>query len=358
VEKIGASIRLLNLSKHFDQVHAVESINLHILAGEFLTILGPSGSGKTTTLNLIAGFEAPTAGQILIGEEDIAIRPPHKRNLGMVFQNYALFPHMTVLDNIAFPLRNRGAREKEIKERVKEVLALVQLSGYEKRYPKQLSGGQQQRVALGRSLVYKPRALLMDEPLGALDKKLREYMQTEIKRIQKEVGITVIYVTHDQEEALNMSDRIAVMRAGKIEQIDDPRRIYEFPQNVFVADFIGEANIVEGQLVGSEGSSATVTVWNQLQVEALNPHQKGLGSSVAVVIRPERAKLLYEENTAENCLTGIVIEANFVGEKLRYRIEVERGGTLFLKEHNRGQEIQMPGKRVRLGWNRQDSIIV
>ncbi|MCX5839589.1 MAG: ABC transporter ATP-binding protein [Deltaproteobacteria bacterium] len=358
MQRIGAPIHLVGLVKTFDQVRAVDGISLEISAGEFLTILGPSGSGKTTTLNLIAGFESPTSGHILIGKEDIAIKPPHKRNLGMVFQNYALFPHMTVFDNIAFPLKNRKVDEKKIRESVREVLALVQLEGYEKRYPKQMSGGQQQRVSLARSLAYKPSALLMDEPLGALDKKLRDYMQTEIKRIQREVGITVIYVTHDQEEALNMSDRIAVMKAGRIEQLDNPRDIYEHPQNLFVADFIGEANIVEGKVIAMEEAFAKVRVWDNLEMKALNINHKNQGTSVGVVIRPERIKLLPGSDVTDNCYTGTVLEANFVGQLLRYTVAVENGGTIFLKEHNCGQDIKGPGSCIRIGWNHEDCQVV
>jgi spermidine/putrescine ABC transporter ATP-binding subunit len=358
MKKTGASIRLVDLVKTFDEVLAVNGISIDILPGEFLTILGPSGSGKTTTLNLIAGFETPTSGDILIGEEDIARKPPHKRNLGMVFQNYALFPHMTVYDNVAFPLRNRKTNEKTIKIRVKEVLSLVQLEGYERRYPKQLSGGQQQRVSLGRSLAYSPSALLMDEPLGALDKKLREYMQTEIKRIQREVGITVIYVTHDQEEALNMSDRIAVMNSGKIEQIDDPREIYERPKNWFVADFIGEANVIEGVILKTEQPLATVRIWEQIEVKALNPVHKIAASNVGVVIRPERIKLLFGNQQTDNCYNGNVLEASYSGQLLRYTIGVENGGSIFVKEHNRGQPIQKLGEKIRVGWNFEDALVV
>lgn len=358
MDKIGSSIRLINLAKTFDNVRAVDGISIDIAAGEFLTILGPSGSGKTTTLNLIAGFETPTSGQILIREEDIAFKPPYKRNLGMVFQNYALFPHMTVFNNIAFPLRNRRMNEKRIKESVHDVLSLVKLEGYEKRYPKQLSGGQQQRVSIARSLAYKPSALLMDEPLGALDKKLRDYMQTEIKRIQKEVGITVIYVTHDQEEALNISDRIAVMNAGRIEQIDSPREIYEYPKNLFVADFIGESNIIEGNLLRSEGVVATVAIWNCLEVRALNLNEKVPNTSVRVLIRPERIKLLSSDVMTDNRYHGTVVEAGFVGQLLRYKIAVGNKDTIFVKEHNRGQAIQMPGEKIWIGWNHEDALIV
>jgi putative spermidine/putrescine transport system ATP-binding protein len=358
MSSIGAAIRILNLVKTFGEVRAVDGISLDISAGEFLTLLGPSGSGKTTTLNLIAGFEIPTSGQILIGDDDIAFKPPHKRNLGMVFQNYALFPHMTVFQNIAFPLKNRGKEREEIQETVHQVLSLVKLEGYERRFPKQLSGGQQQRISLARSLVYNPRALLMDEPLGALDRKLREHMQIEIKRIQQETGITVIYVTHDQEEALNMSDRIAVMNSGGIEQIGMPREIYERPRNRFVADFIGDANIIEGRLLGSEGAAVTVAIWDDLHVKTLNTSRQLMTPSLHIVIRPERVKILRADDKADNVFAGKVWESSYVGDLIRYVIDVDRGGNIILKEHNRGQSIQSPGQLVRIGWNAEDALVV
>jgi spermidine/putrescine ABC transporter ATP-binding subunit len=356
--KLGARIELRKLEKNFDGVRAVDGISLRIEAGEFLTLLGPSGSGKTTTLNLIAGFEVPTSGEIFLGEEDIAAKPPHKRNLGMVFQNYALFPHMRVSENIAFPLRNRGVPEREIRSRVQSVLSLVKLEGYEKRYPKQLSGGQQQRVALARSLVYHPQALLMDEPLGALDKKLREHMQIEIKRIQKETGITMIYVTHDQEEALNMSDRIGVMNCGRIEQIGSSRQIYEWPQNRFVADFIGSANIIEGRVVSVESSGARVAVWDGLEVTALNPMKKIVGQSVHVLVRPERIVIVRENAQAENRLSGTVWEASYIGELIRYIVDFGGGKQMILKEHNIGQTIAAPGSRICISWRCSDALVV
>jgi len=355
---IGATINIVNLVKTFEEIRAVDGISLNVESGEFLTLLGPSGSGKTTTLNLIAGFDIPTSGEILLGGEDIAIKPPHRRNLGMVFQNYALFPHMTVFENVAFPLRNRKSRGLDIRESVGEALSLVKLEGYEKRYPKQLSGGQQQRVAIARSLVYSPRALLMDEPLGALDKKLREYMQIEIKRIQKDTGITVIYVTHDQEEALNMSDRIAVMNQGKIEQVGSPREVYEKPKNRFIADFIGDANIIEGHVSRMEEETATVTTLSKIQVKAFNLNRRAVHSSVHLVIRPERVKLLKEEIAADNCFMGTVSEASYVGNMIRYLLDLDGGERILLKEPNGGQGIEIPGRKVRVGWNWQDALIV
>ena len=241
-------VRLQNLAKQFGSVTAVDSVSLDISRGEFITLLGPSGSGKTTTLMMVAGFEVPTAGEIYIAGEPMAYKPPYKRDIGMVFQNYALFPHMKVHDNIAFPLNNRKVPKPKTDQKVNAALDLVKLAGFGSRNPKQLSGRQQQRVALARALVFDPSVLLMDEPLGALDKKLREHMQLEIKRIQETLGITVIYVTHDQSEALTMSDRIVVMNEGRIEQVGTPSELYEGPANRFVADFIGESNFLEGEV--------------------------------------------------------------------------------------------------------------
>jgi spermidine/putrescine ABC transporter ATP-binding subunit len=243
---MGYQLELINISKLFGDVRAVDNVSLSIQHGEFLTLLGPSGSGKTTTLNMIAGFEIPSRGDILLETEDITTVAPNNRGIGMVFQNYALFPHMTVSDNIAFPLKMRKTPGGKIRQSIKEVLELVKLPGFEGRYPHQLSGGQQQRIALARALVFEPKILLMDEPLGALDKKLRDHMRLEIKHLQGALDITVIYVTHDQEEALTMSDRIAIMNEGKIIQLDTPVALYESPASLFVADFIGESNFLKG----------------------------------------------------------------------------------------------------------------
>src|SRR5688572_12513830 len=263
----AGDVELVGLSRRFGEVLAVDRLSLRMGSGECVTLLGPSGSGKTTTLMMIAGFVRPTTGEIYLGGQAITRRPPFKRNVGMVFQNYALFPHMTVFENVAFPLRMRRLRRGEIEAKVGQALDLVRLTGYEARYPRQLSGGQQQRVALARALVFNPPVLLMDEPLGALDKKLRQQMQLEIKHLHEQLGITVIYVTHDQEEALVMSDEIVVMRNGRIEQIGTPRGVYDDPRNNFVADFIGEANVLDGTIIKAEHSryrvrtSAQVEVW-------------------------------------------------------------------------------------------------
>src|SRR3989449_1116719 len=251
----GGEVKTIDLVKRFGDVTAVDGINLDMPGGEFFSMLGPSGCGKTTTLRMIAGFEQPTAGQILLDGEDMAFTPPHKRNVNTVFQSYALFPHLTVEDNVAFGLRYKDASKSETKQRVGEALELVALTGFEKRRPTQLSGGQQQRVALARALILNPAVLLLDEPLGALDAKLRKRLQIELKALQEEVGITFIYVTHDQEEALTMSDRIAVMNGGHIQQVGAPQDVYEDPETLYVADFLGVSNLMQARIV-SAGTSA------------------------------------------------------------------------------------------------------
>src|SRR5438034_6696152 len=259
-------VTLANVHKAYGRVVALNDLSLDIAEGEFLTILGPSGSGKTTTLMLIAGFERPTRGEIFIRGESVVARPPEKRDIGMVFQSYALFPHMTVFDNVAFPLRARRLAARAVAGRVSEALAVVRLPGLQDRYPRQLSGGQQQRVALARSLVYRPSLLLMDEPLGALDRKLREEMQSELKTIQRELGVTTLYVTHDQQEALALSDRIAVMNAGDLVQVGAPLELYERPATDFVAGFLGDVNLVDGVVVEIAGGSGRIRITEGLDV--------------------------------------------------------------------------------------------
>jgi spermidine/putrescine transport system ATP-binding protein len=251
-------IRLTELTKHFRDVRAVDSVSMDIRSGEFFSMLGPSGCGKTTTLRMIGGFELPTTGRVELRGRDVTMDPPDKRPVNMVFQNYALFPHLDVAENIAFGLRRKSVDRAQIKQRVGDALDLVHLTGYDRRKPNQLSGGQQQRVALARALVNRPNVLLLDEPLGALDLKLRKALQIELKRVQTEVGITFVYVTHDQEEALTMSDRIAVMQAGKVEQLGTPEELYDRPATPFVADFIGTTNLLHGVVEGLEGDSAVV----------------------------------------------------------------------------------------------------
>ncbi|GBD16568.1 Spermidine/putrescine import ATP-binding protein PotA [bacterium HR26] len=355
-EQRGARLELIGLTKVYGDVVAADQVTLDIAPGEFITLLGPSGSGKTTTLMMVAGFVLPTSGQILVNGEDIAFRPPHKRNIGMVFQNYALFPHMTVAENIAFPLKMRKWSREQIRQAVREVLQLVRLPGFEERYPRQLSGGQQQRVALARALVFRPPVLLMDEPLGALDKKLREEMQLEIKHIQESTHITTIYVTHDQEEALTMSDRIAVMNAGRIEQVGTPRELYEQPVSQFVADFIGESNFLSGRVERGDGHLYLVTQEGWRVVipgsDSLRP-----GEQVSVALRPER--IVIGDGSGDNVVEGTIEEIIYVGEATKFRVRLEHDGWLTVKQPSRLETMRWRrGDRVRLSWSAADAVIV
>ncbi len=300
----------------------VRDLNLDIRRGEFLTLLGPSGSGKTTCLMMLAGFESPTSGEIRLGSQVINSVPPHKRNIGMVFQNYALFPHMTVLDNLRFPLAIRKLPKAEIDTKVKKALDMVQLGSYGDRYPQQLSGGQQQRIALARALVFDPELVLMDEPLGALDKQLREHMQLEIKHIHEKLGITVVFVTHDQSEALTMSDRIAVFNHGVIQQIDNPTALYEKPANNFVANFIGENNALEGTVVFVDGASCQVRLDNGSQVQATVGNVASKGARTVLSVRPESIQLNAQSLGCANRLGGYVKEVIYLGDHLRVRVEL------------------------------------
>jgi len=329
---LGARLQLIELTKVYGDVVAADRVTLDIAPGEFITLLGPSGSGKTTTLMMVAGFVIPTSGQILVNGEDIAFRPPHKRNIGMVFQNYALFPHMTVAENIAFPLKMRKWPRDRIEQAVREALQLVRLPGFEQRYPRQLSGGQQQRVALARALVFRPPVLLMDEPLGALDKKLREEMQLEIKHIQESLNITTIYVTHDQEEALTMSDRIAVMRDGRIEQIGTPRELYERPASEFVASFIGESNFLMGRLERRDGHAYLVTE-DGWRVAIPDAEDLPAGEQVTVALRPER--IVLGERRGENHAEATIEEIIYVGEATKFRVRLLGDRLLTVKQPSR-----------------------
>ena len=356
----GASVSLRSLTKRFNEVLAVDHINLEIKPGEFVTLLGPSGSGKSTTLMMVAGFEIPDSGEILIDEERIMFKPPYKRDIGMVFQHYSLFPHMTVEGNIGFPLRMRKVEKEEKKRRVGEALELVRLSGYEKRFPKQLSGGQQQRIALARALVFNPRVLLMDEPLGALDKKLREHMQLEIMQITRSLNITVIYVTHDQGEALTMSDRIGVMNFGKIEQIGMPDQIYDSPVNYFVADFIGESNFIRGKIteVGDQ-ICQFMTDGGVLFKSSVN-RNSSIGAKGDLAIRPEKISFVQPGQSFANQFP-VVIEAKvYLGEITMYKTRLLEDGTeLLIKQQNKDitQRIEK-GEQVSVGWKEKDSCIL
>lgn len=306
----ASNIHIEDLTKQFGSVTAVNNISLDIRKGEFITLLGPSGSGKTTTLMMIAGFVFPSSGDIRMGDESIISTPAHKRNIGIVFQNYSLFPHMTAYENIAFPLKMRKLDSRIVREKVMSILDLVELSELENRYPKQLSGGQQQRVALARALVFSPPILLMDEPLGALDKKLREGMQLEIKRIQEKFQITTVYVTHDQSEALTMSDRIAVMNNGRIEQIGTPEELYENPKSRFVAGFIGKSNFLVGRISGEDEQSFHLTSEDGVSFNISKKKNIKVGDSITAAIRPE--KLIFIEGEEElkgwNVIHGVVEE--------------------------------------------------
>ncbi len=312
-------LELRALSKRFGAKAAVDGISLAVERGEFLSILGPSGCGKTTTLRMIAGFERPDAGEIYLQGIPVAGVPPYERHVNTVFQSYALFPHMTVFDNIAFGLRMRRLRRAEIAPRVRRMLEIVELPGHEARYPHQLSGGEQQRIGVARALVNEPTVLLLDEPLGALDLKVRKRMQLELKRIHREVGITFIYVTHDQEEALVLSDRVAVMNRGHIEQVDTTLAIYEQPRTLFVADFIGESNALPAEVIEGTAVRCGGAV---LRARAL-PAERAAGGRVHVVVRPEKVVLTAPgESRLENRLRGTIREIVFQGTSLRYMVDV------------------------------------
>ncbi|MEO4048836.1 ABC transporter ATP-binding protein [Pseudomonas sp. CAU 1711] len=330
----------------------VKDLNLDIRKGEFLTLLGPSGSGKTTSLMMLAGFETPTAGEILLAGRSINNVPPHKRDIGMVFQNYALFPHMTVAENLAFPLSVRGMNKTDVTERVKRALSMVQLDSFRNRYPAQLSGGQQQRVALARALVFEPQLVLMDEPLGALDKQLREHMQMEIKHIHQRLGVTVVYVTHDQGEALTMSDRVAVFHQGEIQQIAPPRDLYEAPSNTFVAQFIGENNRLAGELVARDGERCTVRLARGEQVQALAVRVGAPGEPVSLSIRPERVRINGASENCANRFSGRVAEFIYLGDHVRVRMEVCGNPSFFVKQPIAELDPALRvGDVVPLGWH-------
>jgi putative spermidine/putrescine transport system ATP-binding protein len=355
----GAAVRLEALTKSYGGHEVVSSVSLDIEPGEFVTLLGPSGSGKTTTLNMIAGFVEVDAGEIFIDGRPIARVPSYRRNIGMVFQHYALFPHLTVEQNIAYPLRQRKIGKGERASRIGEVLDLVALGSFATRYPRQLSGGQQQRVALARALVFQPRVLLMDEPLGALDKKLREALQQEIKRIHREVGITFIYVTHDQDEALLLSDRIAVFNAGRIEQIGTGADLYESPGTVFVADFLGDSNNFRGQL--ERINDRLVCVNESYELTVSDHHALHAGDSAVVVVRPERTRVYVAGNgipPGDNHLHGRVEDVAFLGAARRISVRLTSGELVVARQAQPVQGVISMGDEVALGWNPRDAIVL
>jgi putative spermidine/putrescine transport system ATP-binding protein len=358
----GAAVVLEKVRKSFGPVTAVDDVSFAIEPGEFITLLGPSGSGKTTTLMMIAGFDHPTEGEIYIDGTPIVGVPPYRRGIGMVFQNYALFPHLTVAENVGFALKQRGVGKPEIVGRVAETLDIVRLRGYEARYPRQLSGGQQQRVALARAIIFHPRVLLMDEPLSALDKQLREELQLEMKRLHQQLGITFIYVTHDQREALIMSDRIAVMNQGRIEQAGSPSDLYDRPATRFVAGFIGESNFLEGEVAGLQGRDVAARVAGATVV-AVSRQPQAVGARVVLAIRPEKIGFRDLSTPAPqarlNTIEAVVREVTFVGEMHRYVLELAPGVTLVAKQQHRFQmKARVPGERLMVEWHVEESLVV
>jgi spermidine/putrescine transport system ATP-binding protein len=329
----SGAIQLVDLVKRFADVAAVDGVNTEIEPGEFYSLLGPSGCGKTTTLRLIAGFEQPTSGKVLLDGVDMAHTPPHKRNVNTVFQSYALFPHLNVQDNVAFGLRFQNVPKADARRRALEALELVRLTGFEKRKPSQLSGGQQQRVALARALILSPAVLLLDEPLGALDAKLRKALQVELKALQEEIGITFVYVTHDQEEALTMSDRIAVMSDGRVEQTGSPREIYEAPETAYVADFLGVSNLMDARC---EGSGRVALGEFELQASEGSIDARG---EVKLTIRPERIRLGPHSHAGRNVIPGMVERTVYLGNATQIIVNLAPGQRIQVVVPNEGDAV-------------------
>ncbi len=348
-------VRFEHIEKSYDgETLVVKDLNLDIARGEFVTMLGPSGSGKTTCLMMLSGFETPTNGEIYLEDKPIGSIPPHKRNIGFCFQNYALFPHMTISENIAYPLRVRKMPKDEIEKKVSKTLEMVELPGFEGRRPAQLSGGQKQRIALARALVFEPQLVLMDEPLGALDKNLREQMQFEIKAIHENFGLTVVYVTHDQSEALTMSNRIAVFEDGIIQQISTPDILYEKPENAFVAQFIGENNRLSGKVIEIDGDKCTVEVEGRM-IKALKVNVNEAGEKTSLSLRPERVTVDPEEGSLENVFEGTVRELIYLGDHIRTRVNVCGNNDFVVKIPNSyGHLVVNRDKRIKVGWSYED----
>ncbi|MGH6623176.1 MAG: ABC transporter ATP-binding protein [Burkholderiaceae bacterium] len=362
-------IELREVTKRYGGERVVDAVSAKIRPGEFFSLLGPSGSGKTTSLLMIAGFATVDEGRILLDGADIADVPPQKRGFGMVFQNYAIFPHLSVFENVAFPLRARSTPEAQVRERVAAALELVRLSRFADRNPRQLSGGQQQRVAIARAIVFNPSVVLMDEPLGALDKNLRFQMQVEIKDIQRRLGMTVVYVTHDQEEAMNMSDRIAIMNNGRIVQVGPPTEIYEHPHDVFVARFLGEANLLEARVESVSEQSTMVRTAGGLALRARAPQGITDAAQGHVFFRPERVTIEADEGSISsmdssvagdsNRAQGRIAQASFLGNILRYAVDIEPGQQVTVDVQNaRGVRPLATGTNVRLSWHVADSVLL
>jgi putative spermidine/putrescine transport system ATP-binding protein len=349
-------VRFVDVQKTYDgETLVIKGLSFSIRKGEFLTLLGPSGSGKTTTLMMLAGFEMPTAGEIELEGQRLTRQPPYRRNFGMVFQDYSLFPHMTVAENVAFPLTVRKRAREDVRTRVAQALDMVRLGDFAGRRPAQLSGGQQQRVALARALVFQPRLVLMDEPLGALDKQLREEMQLEIKHIQKSLGITAVYVTHDQQEALTMSDRIAVFRDGSILQLDTPAELYMRPRSAFVAGFIGESNRLIGRVVALEGGRCSVELGDGLCVTATSFDLAGIGSRALLTVRPERVIIDAGPDGTPNHFRARVEEVIYHGDHRRARLTLAGDSNFMIKIPTSGSERELAvGETLPVRWSVED----
>jgi spermidine/putrescine transport system ATP-binding protein len=346
---VPADVTIEGVTKRFDDVVAVDNLSLDIERGSFFALLGPSGCGKTTTLRMIGGFEEPTEGTIYLGDAEVSRLPSYKRDVNTVFQSYALFPHLSIFENVAFGLRRKGVSKGEVAERVGDALELVDLTGREKRKPNQLSGGQQQRVALARALVNRPRVLLLDEPLGALDLKLRKQMQLELKRIQHEVGITFVHVTHDQEEAMTMADLIAVMDGGHIEQLGTPNELYETPKTTFVAGFLGVSNLISGQM--RDGALVTP---GGLRIEVANLN--GASGNVSIGVRPEKIRLNGSET---NRIPGRVLESAYIGVATQYVIETDVGRLMVFAQNTHGSSEPIgPGSSVTLTFSPESTFVL
>ena len=356
----GASIELHDLSKFYGSDAAARDINLDVAAGEFLTLLGPSGSGKTTTLMMIAGFTIPTSGDVRVNDKSIVQVPVHRRNIGMVFQNYALFPHLDVSSNIAFPLEMRGVAKSAIRERVGRALDLVRLRGFGERRPKQLSGGQQQRVALARALVFEPNVLLLDEPLGALDAKLREEMKYELKQLHHKLGATILFVTHDQEEALTLSDRIAVFNNGSLAQVGTPSELYLAPANRFVADFIGATNLLTGKVTSVRDGAYQMEMPGGLKLTG--PSREGFAAPktwATYTLRLEKITVGPQANRLTNHFDGTIEQFLYIGDATKYLIRLSPDWSITVRvPEQAGQQQMPPGSNVSLGWNESDMLLV
>ncbi len=357
VSEAAPEIRLSSVSKRFGDVRAVDDISLEIRSGEFFSLLGPSGCGKTTTLRMIGGFELPTSGRIDLRGVDVTNAPPDKRPVNMVFQNYALFPHLNVHDNVAFGLRRHKVKETEVKVRVAEALELIHLDGYGRRKTNELSGGQQQRVALARALVNRPQVLLLDEPLGALDLKLRKSLQLELKRIQVEVGITFVYVTHDQEEALTMSDRIAVMHQGKVEQVGLPEELYDHPTTRFVADFMGTTNLLRGSVETVDAGVLAVRLDGGDACRAAAAVGIGPGASIEISVRPETVTIGPPGSGGPAAIQGRIEQSAYLGAGVQYQVRSQGGSLVSVIAPKSGRRF-VAGDDVEIDWSPHDALVV